>query len=53
MLAIFRGVSSGSRDVYKHEDQIETYNHLLEHRLTFDRDSVFLDIGSGIGKVVI
>jgi hypothetical protein len=53
MLAIFRGVASGSRDAYKHDDQIETYNQLLLHRFTFDHDSVFLDIGSGIGKVVI
>lgn len=53
MLAIFRGVASGSRSVYKDEDQIEAYEQYALHRLAFDRDSVFLDIGSGIGKVVI
>jgi len=53
MLAIFRGVATGSRDVYKSKEKIEVYDQLALYRLAFDRDSAFLDIGSGIGKVVI
>ena len=53
MLTIFRGVATGSRDVYKSEVHIEAYERLALNRLAFDRDSAFLDIGSGIGKVVI
>lgn len=53
MLAIFRGVASGSRDVYKCEKLQLLFEQLALSRLTFDHESVFLDIGSGIGKVVI
>lgn len=53
MLAVFRGVASGSSDVYKCEKQLEVYERLPPHCLAFDSDSVFLDIGSGIGKVVL
>jgi len=53
MLDIFHGVATRSRDVYKSKEQIEAYDQLALYRLAFDRDSAFLDIGSGIGKVVI